>query len=69
MKKINGVCHDDLYQRCADQFHISDHAIRYYEKEGLVTIPRDNNHILRFDDKAILQIKAITYYRNVDTSL
>lgn len=53
----------------AEQFNISAHAIRYYEKEGLISIPRDENGIRQFDDKAISRLKAITYYRNLDLSL
>lgn len=53
----------------AEQFSISAHAIRYYEKEGLITIPRDDNGVRQFDDKAISRLKAITYYRNLGLSL
>lgn len=53
----------------AERFSISAHAIRYYEKEGLITIPRDDNGVRQFDDKAISRLKAITYYRNLGLSL
>lgn len=53
----------------AAQFQLSAHAIRYYEKEGLISIPRDDNGIRQFDDKALSRLKAITYYRNLGLSL
>lgn len=56
-------------KEAADQFNISAHAIRYYEKEGLIIIPRDDNGIRQFDSKTISRLKAIIYYRNLDLSL
>lgn len=53
----------------AAQFQLSAHAIRYYEKEGLISIPRDDNGIRQFDEKALSRLKAITYYRNLGLSL
>lgn len=53
----------------AAQFQLSAHAIRYYEKEGLISIPRNDNGIRQFDDKALSRLKAITYYRNLGLSL
>lgn len=49
----------------AEQFNISAHAIRFYEKEGLLTIPRDKNGNRVFDEKAISRMRAIIYYRNL----
>lgn len=48
---------------------VSAHTIRYYEKEGLIQIPRDKNGIRRFDDKSIEILQAIIHYRKVGLSL
>lgn len=56
-------------KEAAEQFHLSAHAIRYYEKEGLITIPRDENGIRQFDQKALSRLKAITFYRNLGLPL
>ncbi|MEY8435268.1 MerR family transcriptional regulator [Streptococcus hyointestinalis] len=53
----------------AEQFHISAHSIRYYEKEGLISIPRDEHGNRQFDDKAISRMKAIVYYRHLGLSI
>lgn len=53
----------------AEETGLSAHAIRYYEKEGLVTIPRDKNGIRIFDDESKEALKSIAHYRNVGMSL
>lgn len=53
----------------AEQFHVSAHTIRYYEKEGLISIPRDENGNRTFDEKSLNRLKAITFYRNLNLSV
>lgn len=48
---------------------LSSYTIRFYEKEGLVSIPRDINGIRIFDEKSLDRLKAIAHYRNVGMSL
>lgn len=53
----------------AQELGISAHTIRYYEKEGMVDIPRDARGIRCFDDKSIDRLKAIIHYRRVGMPL
>ncbi|MDO4814703.1 MAG: MerR family transcriptional regulator [Gemella sp.] len=48
---------------------ISAHAIRFYEKEGMVEIPRNTQGIRYFDEKSIEILRAIVHYRRVGMSL
>ncbi|EHJ52978.1 MerR family transcriptional regulator [Streptococcus macacae] len=48
---------------------LSAHTIRFYEKEGLVTIPRNENGIRYFDEASVDTLKSIAHYRNVGMSL
>lgn len=56
-------------KEAAERFNISTHTIRFYEKEGLLKIPRNDRGIRDFDEKSMDAIKAIVHYRNVGMSL
>ncbi|MGT2832852.1 MerR family transcriptional regulator [Streptococcus halotolerans] len=53
----------------SEMIGISAHAIRFYEKEGMVEIPRNSRGIRQFDDASISRLKAIVHYRRVGMSL
>lgn len=53
----------------SERFGISPYTIRFYEKERLFNVPRNDKGIREFDDESIDTIKAIVHYRNVGMSL
>lgn len=53
----------------SEMIGISAHAIRFYEKEGMVEIPRNARGFRQFDDVSIDRLKAIAHYRRVGMSL
>lgn len=53
----------------AEQFGVTTHTIRFYEKEALIAIPRTERGIRDFDEKSITRMKTILHYRNVGMSL
>lgn len=49
---------------------ISPSAIRFYEKKGLFSAPKDEDNGYRaFDESDIYKIWSITYHRNIDMSV
>lgn len=48
---------------------ISDYAIRFYERKGLLEIPRNNQGVRVFDRETENILAAIIHYRNVDMSI
>lgn len=42
---------------------LSAYAIRFYERKGLVQVPRNANGIRDFDQASITKIQAIAHYR------
>ncbi|MCI2845947.1 MerR family transcriptional regulator [Staphylococcus lugdunensis] len=48
---------------------ISTYAIRFYEKKGLLEIPRNENGTRVFDQNTENILAAIIHYRNVDMSI
>lgn len=53
----------------SEEIGMSAYTIRFYEKEGLVSIPRNKNGIRDFDEASIDTLKAINHYRRVGMSL
>ncbi|MHC5249286.1 MerR family transcriptional regulator [Enterococcus sp. LJL120] len=53
----------------AEELNISTYSIRFYEKEGLLDVPRSSRGIREFDEQSITSLKAILHYRNVGMSL
>lgn len=53
----------------SENLGISAHAIRFYEKEGMVEIPRNERGFREFDERSIDRLKAIAHYRRVGMSL
>lgn len=53
----------------AGQLGLSTHAIRFYEKEGLVSIPRNQRGVRQFDEPSIDRLRAIAHYRRVGMPL
>lgn len=53
----------------AEYVGISAYAIRYYEKEGLLDIPRNEQGIRVFDDESLFKLIGIKHYRNVGMTL
>ena len=56
-------------KEAAQKFGIHAHTIRFYEKEGLLVIPRNDKGIRNFDKKSMNALKAIVCYRTVGMSL
>lgn len=48
---------------------VSPYAIRFYEREGLLNVPRTKSGIRNFDDASVNAVIAIAHYRNVGMSL
>ncbi|ANZ60271.1 hypothetical protein AYR62_00600 [Secundilactobacillus paracollinoides] len=48
---------------------VSPYAIRFYEREGLLDVPRTKSGIRNFDDASVNAVIAIAHYRNVGMSL
>ncbi len=53
----------------ADQFRVSAYTLRYYEREGLVYVPKSANGRRNYDQQAIDTIQANCHYRRVVMSL
>ncbi|MBP1045561.1 MerR family transcriptional regulator [Enterococcus sp. BWM-S5] len=53
----------------SEKFGITTHTIRFYEKEKLVAIPRNERGFRDFDEHSITRVKTILHYRNVGMSL
>lgn len=53
----------------SEQLGISAHTVRFYEKEGMLTIPRNEHGIRVFDEPCIDRLKTIVHYRRVGMSL
>lgn len=56
-------------KRGSEDLGISAHAIRFYEKEGMVEIPRNSRGFREFDERNLDRLRAITHYRRVGVSL
>ncbi|WP_086347432.1 MerR family transcriptional regulator [Candidatus Enterococcus clewellii] len=56
-------------KQIAEQFGVTAHTIRFYEKEKLIAIPRNERGIRDFDEQAVNRMKTILHYRNVGMSL
>lgn len=53
----------------AEELGISTHAIRFYEKKGMLTIPRNEQGNRIFDEETLDRLRAIVHYRNVGMTL
>ena len=53
----------------AELLNISTYTIRFYEKQGLIHVPRNDKGVRVFDNQSIEALKAILHYRNVGMSL
>ncbi len=49
----------------AEQLGLSQRAIKYYEKEGLLKVKRDENGYRNFDEHDLERLKKITLYRKL----
>lgn len=56
-------------KQVSNDLDLSAHAIRFYEKEGMVSIPRNEHGVRIFDEQSIDRLKAIAHYRRVGMSL
>lgn len=56
-------------KKISEELGISAHAIRFYEKEGMVDIPRNERGFRDFDESSVDRLKAIAHYRRVGMSL
>lgn len=52
-----------------NQTGLSAHTLRYYERIGLLSVPRDANGIRHYNDDNLVRVKAITHYRRAGISL
>ncbi|MDR2833446.1 MAG: MerR family transcriptional regulator [Streptococcaceae bacterium] len=53
----------------SDELSVSAYTIRFYEKEGLLNIPRNDRGIRDFDQHSIEVLKALLHYRNAGVAL
>ncbi|GBG96580.1 MerR family transcriptional regulator [Lactococcus termiticola] len=53
----------------AEKTNMTAYTLRYYEKEGLIRPPRDENGIRDFDEDSLRRIYAIMHYRRAGVSL
>lgn len=56
-------------QEVAEQLGVSTHALRYYEKEGLIAVPRDAHGTRIFDAESISAARFIATCRQAGMSL
>ena len=56
-------------QEVAEQLGVSTHALRYYEKEGLIAVPRDAHGTRIFDEESISAARFIATCRQAGMSL
>lgn len=56
-------------QEVAEQLGVSTHALRYYEKEGLIAVPRDAHGNRVFDEESISSARFIATCRQAGMSL
>jgi len=50
----------------ANLYHVSTHAIRFYEKKGLINIPRDARGHRQFGNDTLKKLEVIVHYRKVN---
>jgi DNA-binding transcriptional MerR regulator len=48
---------------------LSEHTLRYYEKEGLIKVNRDNNNVRIYSDEHTLWIESLLHLKNTGMSL
>lgn len=53
----------------AEEMDISAYTIRFYEKEGLLRVPRTESGIRDFDDASVRMIEAIKHFRTAGIPL
>lgn len=53
----------------ASKTDITAYTLRYYEKEGLIKPPRDENGIRNYDEASLRRVYAIKHYRRAGVSL
>ncbi|MFT8982748.1 MerR family transcriptional regulator [Oenococcus sp.] len=51
------------------EFGLSIYALRYYEKIGLLNVPRDENGIRLFDADNLARVDAIVHYRRAGLTI
>lgn len=56
-------------KQVSEETGLTTYAIRYYEKEGLLNVPRKPNGIRDFDERSIHAADAIAHYRNAGMKL
>ena len=44
--------------------NITAHTVRYYEKQGLLSIPRNVHGVREFDEPTVARLKSVVHYRN-----
>lgn len=48
---------------------LSEHTLRFYEKEGLIKVNRDNNNVRIYSDENKLWIESLLHLKNTGMSL
>lgn len=48
---------------------LSEHTLRYYEKEGLIKVNRDNNNVRIYSEENKLWVESILHLKNTGMSL
>lgn len=53
----------------AKRYNITKSQIRYYEKVGLLNIPRDDNHYRNFNEETLFTLQLIINLKSLDIEL
>lgn len=48
---------------------VSEHTLRFYEKEGLLKINRDKNNVRIYSDEDKLLVETLLHFKNTEMSL
>lgn len=56
-------------QEVSRRFNIPSSSVRFYEKKGFLSIPRDDNGNRIFDEESLTRLELVIHYRNAGVSL
>ncbi|KMQ37551.1 transcriptional regulator [Oenococcus oeni] len=66
---INNIKKTIYIRDVSKEFGLSIYSLRYYEKIGLLNVPRNNNGIRLFNNDSLLRVNAIVHYRRAGLSI
>ena len=56
-------------QEVSRKFKVSSSSIRFYERKGFLSIPRDKNGNRIFDEESLTRLELVLHYRTAGVSL